>query len=712
MRNIVLRLSAALILATASGVALASDQVEPPPFMPGAAGVGDPYYPLDGNGGYDVKHYLLDVIYEPSTDMLTGIATIRARATQNLSSFNLDLDGLTVRSIEVDRHAASWRRNRGELTVTPGRGLRNHSQFVTVVQYEGVPETINDEFGVSGFLHTDDGTLVIGEPHVAATWYPVNDHPIDKAAYTFRIGVPNGLEAVANGILKGRHTNGGMTTWTWEASEPMASYLTTATIGEFDLREYSDGGIRFWDALDPDLFVPVAPRTGNQYALSQAADSAYKRLTRTISVPPNGARLSFWVTRDTEPDFDFMFVEAHTVGANDWTTLPDLNDHTRADTGFSCPFWLGLHPFLAHYQTDNGNTCSPRGTTGKWWAASGASDGWEQWAVDLTEYAGKRIVVSISYVTDDLEPLSGVFVDDVVVSNGPGTTSFEDDGNPLDGWRVSGQPRGSLPNPNDWIVGTSDDAPPTLGEIAEGSLARQGEIIDFLSDTFIDYPFSAAGGIVDDHEVFFALENQTRPIYDKGFFTSPESGDNVIVHEIAHQWYGDDVAIAAWRHIWLNEGFATYAEWLWSEREGLGSAQEIFDLFYSIPRRDPFWDLRIGNPGRPSLFDFPVYARGAMTLQQLRVEVGDKVFFRILRSWARSNAGGNVTTAEFVRLSERISGKNLNPLFNSWLFSSKKPKLPAGVVSRASSMDLKHMPPAARGLMKRFGEKPRFGLQD
>jgi len=89
--------------------------------------------------------------------------------------------------------------------------------------------------------------------------------------------------------------------------------------------------------------------------LSQSADLAYKRLARTITVPAGGGELSFWVTRDTEPGWDFFFVEAHTAGMNDWTTLPDLNGHTSQDTGSSCPFWLFLHPFLAHYQADNGD---------------------------------------------------------------------------------------------------------------------------------------------------------------------------------------------------------------------------------------------------------------------------------------------------------------------------------------------------------------------
>ena len=169
----------------------------------------------------------------------------------------------------------------------------------------------------------------------------------------------------------------------------MASYLTTATIGEFDVSAYRRDGIRYWDAIDPDLLTPPAPRTGEQFAISQKGEPAFKRLARTISVPAGGAQLSFWVTRDTEANWDFLFVEAHPVGSDDWTTLPDLNGHTSDDTGLVCPYWLGLHPFLAHYQTDNGDgTCSPTGTTGEWWAASGSSDGYEQWAVDLSAYAG------------------------------------------------------------------------------------------------------------------------------------------------------------------------------------------------------------------------------------------------------------------------------------------------------------------------------------
>ncbi len=669
---------ACLLLAT--GVASAAGPAKPITFNPGAAGAGDPYFPLDGNGGYDTEHYLLDLRYDPATDVIAGSATIRARATQNLSRFNLDLEGLTVHSVEVNDRQATWSRDGGELVITPRNGgIRDRERFTTKIVYSGVPAPIVDAFGVSGFLHTDDGAMIIGEPHVADTWYPVNDHPSDKASYTFHITVPEGREAVANGVLEDKHTSGGWTTWTWDAREPMASYLTTASVGEFELREYRHHGTYFLDAVDPDLYGPTGkPRTGSQFAISQVGEPAFKRLTRTIAVPAGGASISFWIARDTEAAWDHVFVEAHTVGLDNWTTLRDLNGHTSTDTGASCPSWHALHPFLEHYQTDNGDgTCSPTGSSGQWWAASGASQGYEQWRVDLGAYAAKSVEVSISYASDEAVQFSGAFVDDIVVSTGAGTTSFEADGNTFDGWTVPGAPPGSPPNPNDWIAGTTADTPPPLGPTIDASLARQDEILDFEEDVFGTYPFRAAGGIVDDAAAInFALENQTRPIYAKAFFTDPVQGDSVIVHELAHQWYGDSLAVARWQHIWLNEGFATYAEWLWSEREGLGTAQEAFDFFYGvIPPDDEFWSLVIGDPGPEHLFDFPVYARGAMTLHQLRLAVGDRDFFQILRRWAQSRRGENVTTDEFIELAEKISRQHLDDLFETWLFTPGKPEV-------------------------------------
>ncbi len=251
-----------------------------------------------------------------------------------------------------------------------------------------------------------------------------------------------------------------------------------------------------------------------------------------------------------------------------------------------------------------------------------------------------------------------------------------------------GAPAGSPGNDNDWKVGTVADAPTPPGDIAAGSLARQPEIIDFLEDVAGPYPWRSAGGIVDDFQgLGFALETQTRPIYARDFFSNSVDGDSVVVHELAHQWYGDSLAVKRWSDIWVNEGFAYYTEWLWSEREGLGTAQEIFDFFYAdfIPADDPWWDITIGDPGPDLLFEFPVYFRGAMTLHALRLEIGDADFFKTLRVWAQSRAGDNVTIPQFIRLAERISGEQLDALFDAWLFTPGRPDLPAGARSDRSA---------------------------
>ena len=683
MRRTLSSVAVAALVIALSPIADASGTAR---FSPGAPGVGDPYFPLDGNGGYDVQHYGLSLTYDPATDRLDGVATIEATATKNLSRFNLDFDGLTVRSIRVEGRRATWDRDRGELKITPQNGLGRDQPFVTVIRYDGIPKTITDALGVSGPLRTDDGVLVLGEPHGASTWFPANDHPIDKASFTIDITVPEGLEAISNGVLEDSSTQGGRTTWRWQAEDPMATYLAAMAIGEFDVRAYETAGIRYWDAIDPDLLEPVAtPRTGDQFAISQAIDFGYKRLSRTIDVPAEGGRLSFWVDRATEPGYDFFFVEAHTVGEDDWTTLPDRRGHTGR--GRPCPFLIDEHPFLEHYVTSSANgNCQPTGTTGEWWAASGSSDGWERWVIDLSAWAGQSVEVALAVASDFSIRVHGVFVDDVVVSTGDGTTSFEADGDEFDGWSVTGAPDGSPGNANDWIVGTTADTPPNYGMVASDSMGRQGEFLAFMSETFGAYPFSVSGGVVDDAELNYALEVQTRPIYSKYFFDDPLGSDSVFVHELAHQWFGDSVAVRTWRHIWLNEGFATYAELLWSEHEGIATAQELFDENYAgIPGGNPFWALKIGNPGPRRLFDGAVYVRGAMTLHQLRLTIGDVAFFELLRQWHATHAGGHGTTGAFIALAEQISGQELSDLFHAWLFTRTKPDLSAPVQSASGT---------------------------
>ena len=475
--------AAGALVAMGTGTAAAEGGGRGDP-QPGAPGIGDPYYPLDGNGGYDVDHYDLDLRYDPATDVLAGTASITAHATQDLSSLDLDLQGLEVRSVVVDGREAVWSRQGQELVVTPHHPLHEDHQFTVEVTYDGVPQTQEDELGLSGFIHTDDGAVVAGQPHGAATWFPANDHPRDAASLSVRVTVPEGLEGVSNGVLCGSWTHDGWTTWAWSAGEPMAPYLVTLAVGEFDLRAYEADGLAFWDAVDPDL-----------------------------------------ATFDVDPE-----------------------------------------------------------TEG-----------------------------------------------------------------------------------------------PLAGEVVDHALGRQAEIIGFLEEHFGPYPFSAAGGIVDDTEdLTFALETQTRPIYSPFFFSDPVFGELVVVHEYAHQWYGDSVRLDLWRDIWLNEGFAVYAEWLWLEHEGLSTPQQEFDFLATLSDEElgpDFWQVVIGDPGPAvdQLFHPAVYSRGAMTLHALRTEVGDDAFFTILRAWAASQAGQTATTEEFVALAEGVSEQQLDDLFTAWLFTPGRP---------------------------------------
>jgi hypothetical protein len=201
------------------------------------------------------------------------------------------------------------------------------------------------------------------------------------------------------------------------------------------------------------------------------------------------------------------------------------------------------------------------------------------------------------------------------------------------------------------------------------TLAQEPEILAFLSDLYGRYPFASAGAIVDHApDVGYALESQTKPNYD----TAPDLA--TVVHENAHQWFGDSVALTVWPDIWLNEGFATWTEWIYDERHGGDTAADRFDEAYDRPADDPFWsDPPAALPGPEVMFSDPPYDRGAMTLQALREKVGDGTFFSIMRAWYAENRDGNVTTADFVALAERKSHRHLDRFFKVWLYRPVKP---------------------------------------
>jgi len=438
-----------------------------PNFTPGAQGIGDDYFPTYGNGGYDVAGYDLNLRYDPKSGELNGTATITATATQDLSRFDFDFANLSASGVTIDGSVATSDQSGAELVITPPTGIVKGKLFTVVVDYAGKPTTLaNKALGEGGWLRTDDGGFALGQPESASTWYPVNDHPSDKATFKLAMAVPDGVEVISNGVPGPRDSANGWTTWKWSEAAPMASYLTTVVIGQY-------------------------------------------RITSS--------------THDRKP----MIV-----------AIPD-----------SLP-------------------------------ANGA---------------------------------------------------------------------------------------------AAKSIQRTGEIADFLATKFGPYPFDAYGGIVlDDPRIGYALETQTRPVYGSSFFREAPN-TTVVAHELAHQWYGDSIALERWQDIWLNEGFATYAEWLWDEHEGESTVQENFSREYD----EMDWAVPPGDPGPNRIFGDAVYKRGAMTLQALRDTIGDSAFFALLKSWAADHRNGNATTDDFIAAAERAAGgKDLGPLFQAWLFGTTKPNKP------------------------------------
>jgi aminopeptidase N len=465
------------LAATAIALALTAPMLVTTPafadrYGPGSTSGGDPYFPAAGNGGYDVQNYDLTLAYDPATGRLDGTAVITLKATADLDSFSLDLRRLTATSVLIDGKPATFQQLPpdesglgGELVVRARPKLKAGTTHEVTVVYGGVPgQPTDNEGALYGFVSFPDGSFVANEPEGASTWYPVNDIPTDKATYDFRITVPEGTTAIANGELVGTPvTANGRTTFVWEATDPMASYLSTASIGDYVM---------------------------------------------TTQVGPDGLPIYNFVERDL--------------------------------------------------------TAARRATT-------------------------------------------------------------------------------------------------------EASLALQPQMIDFFDDIYGPYPFTSFGAIVDDNTVGYALETQTRPIYSR------VASESTVAHELAHQWVGNSVTPEQWTDIWLNEGFATYSEWLWGEERGGATTQERYEEIYAIPAEDEFWATPPGDPGNDDLFNAATYDRGAAALQALRVKIGDDPFFELLYRWTTENEDSNVSTADFLALAEEVSGQQLDQFFEVWIYTPSKP---------------------------------------
>lgn len=279
---------------------------------PGASGAGDPFFPRQGNGGYDVGHYGLTVRYTPSTKRLDGTARITARTTQSLSRFDLDLRrSMRVTSVTVDGRRARFAQPAAqvqELVITPVRSLPGGHRFSIVVRYGGTATAVTDPDGSpDGWIPTDDGAFVASEPQGAPSWFPSNDTPADKATVDVTVTVPDGLAAVSNGELVGYRRHAHVSTWSWRLDRPVSTYLVTATVGRFDLRTgRTPGGVPYLTAVDPREVATAEPVLAKLPAMVDWFSTLYGRypFASAGAIVDHAPQVGYALETATRPVFD------------------------------------------------------------------------------------------------------------------------------------------------------------------------------------------------------------------------------------------------------------------------------------------------------------------------------------------------------------------------------------------------------------------------
>jgi len=207
--------------------------------------------------------------------------------------------------------------------------------------------------------------------------------------------------------------------------------------------------------------------------------------------------------------------------------------------------------------------------------------------------------------------------------------------------------------------------------------AEQVDMLACFERAFGPYPFGSYGVVVTDDVLEIPLEAQGMSVFGRNHVDGVSGSERLIAHELAHQWFGNSLTIATWRDIWLHEGFACYAEWLWSEESGAESADACARAHYAALRRAP-QDLVVGDPGPADMFDDRVYKRGAIALHAVRRLLGDEAFFDLLRDWVASFRHSSVSTDDFVRTADRHAPAPVEPLLDAWLFQEALPPFPVG----------------------------------
>jgi aminopeptidase N len=462
--------------------------------MQAAASSLDPYFLGYGAGGFVVDRYALELEFSSDLSTLSGIATIQIMPYAALSGLSLDLHGPRARSVRINgRSAVFTQLPTGKLHLTAPGVLSPGAIAILEIGYtaQRAPVSVPD-VGPAGWQQTTAGgpaVTVLSLPVGASTWYPCVDHPSAKAAYDFTVTAPSRFSVLANGRLVGKTGQGARTSWSYHHPGPMAGYLASVQIGEFEL---------------------AGPQNGQGQ--------------------------------------------------------------------------------------DQGQSAAPAG---------------------------------------------------ILIRNG---------------------------------------YPSAMAAAAEYDLGRQGRMISLFSELFGPYPFDVYGALVvtglpgqggrsAEDPVRLSFGAQTLGLIDAGLIDGRRTNENQLANAVARQWFGAGVSVSDWSQFWLSESFAKYAEWLWAERTGGGSARGSA-VAAMTQLRALAQDLIVSDPGAQRLLDLRVALRGACYLQELRQAVGDTVFFQILQVWCNRGQAGTGSTADFLQLIPQVyTASDLSQLGFSWLDLAALPEL-------------------------------------